>query len=133
VTLLGAFAALAAAITYFFVSHPCSDIFPCHDSQTIISIERHELLLRAKREFDQYQASPFKPKNEAFPRPLQVRIAGGADATIVVDGPIASNALYYAHAWYDVYHQHHGGNRTVSLRVEWKSGVRIQPYPADTI
>ena len=116
-TLVAVFAALAAAIAYFFVTHPCSDVFPCHDTPKIIAIEQHELFQRAKREFEKYKASPFTPKYEDLPRPIQVRIAGGPEATIVVDGPIASNNLLYANAWYEVYHHHHGGTRLISLRV----------------
>lgn len=131
--ILALLAVLAAALVVFFLFHPCSDIFPCHDSPKTVSIEQHELLLSAKRIYEQYQASPYKPRNDQLPRPLQARVLGGPDASLTVAGPIASNELLYAQVWYDVYHRHHGGTRTVSLHVVWKSGARITTFPVSDL
>ncbi|MDB5072795.1 MAG: hypothetical protein JWM87_3906 [Candidatus Eremiobacteraeota bacterium] len=121
--------ALIGGAIFFFVSHPCSDIFPCHDTAAVVAAERRELLLSAERIFKRYQASPYKPRQDLMPRPLHVGAIQGPEATVTVDGPIASNAVLYAAEWYDIYHRHHGGTRPVILNVAWKSGHRIQTYP----
>lgn len=132
--LIGA-VALAMAIVAFFRSHPCSDIFPCHDSSAVISIEQRELLLGVKTIFQQYHAyaTKYELKQDEMPEPLRVRINGGHQATLTVAGPIDSAELRYAQEWYNVYHLHHGGSRPVTLRVVWNSGSRTQEFPVSDI
>jgi hypothetical protein len=134
VTLLGALVVVAAVVTYFFVNNPCSDIFPCHDSPEIVRIERHELLINAKRTFARYQAARSSgPGNDEMPRPLAVGVTGGPDATLTVDAPLPSNDLRYAQTWYEVYHHYHGGTRLISLHVVWKSGSCTQTFPISDV
>ena len=131
VILTGAVAALAAALAYF-LSSPCSEFFPSHDSPSVISMEQHELLRGATSIYEKLQRSPYsiEPK---VPKPLKANVSGGRNAVLAVAAPIASNALIYAQVWYDVYRRYHGGTCTVSLHVVWKSGARTQTFPLSYI
>lgn len=131
VILTGAVAALAATFVYF-LSSPCSEFFPSHDSPSVISVEQHELMRAATSIYEKLQTSPYS-SDPKVPKPLKANVSGGRNAVLAVAGPIASNALVYAQVWYDVYRRYHGGTCTVSLRVVWKSGARTQTFPISDI
>jgi hypothetical protein len=131
VILTGAVAALAAAFVYF-LSSPCSEFVPSHDSASMISMEQHELLRASTSIYEKLRRSPYS-SDPSVPKPLKAKVSGGRNAVLAVAGPIASNALIYAQAWYDVYRRSHGGTCTVSLHVVWKSGARTQTFPVSDL
>lgn len=131
--LIAVAAAAIIGFRYFVADSPCSDFFPCHDSTKIVAMEEHELLRSAKAMFEKNERSPYKSRFDKLPKPLGVHIAGGPGATLSVAGPISSNSLQYAAEWYRVYHRYHGGTRTVSLHVVWRSGALTQTFPVNEI
>jgi hypothetical protein len=114
--------AILAGAASIFCANPCNDVFPCHDSPTTVATEERDVLRRSK---DLYERLSAQAKT---PEPLRVRISD-FNATLTARGPIEAGHLGYAQIWYEVYHEHHRGTRSVYMRVVWRSGSVLQKFP----
>lgn len=125
-----ALAILGATVAYFLYENPCSDLFPCHDSPSLVAVEERELLQRLRDVFHTANTTQSQRYNaiESLPKPLSVHVSG-VHATLMTAGTIAPGSLEYAQSWYDVYHTHHRGTRAVDMRVIWNSGSLTQKFP----
>lgn len=125
-------ALLALAIAYVLYENPCSDLFPCHDPPSVVALEEREVLDGSRNLFAKAAAAGPVSFTDRLPRPLSVRISDYT-ATLTTAGPLYEGSFMYAQVWYVVYHKHHRGTRTVSMRVVWKSGSVSQTFPISDI
>lgn len=121
-------AVLVGVVASIFYANPCSDVFPCHDSQTTVATEERDVLRRSEDLYGRLSAQAKTFPAERAPQPLRVHISD-FNATLTTNGPIDAGDLVYAQIWYEVYHEHHRGTRTVYMRVVWRSGSVLQKFP----
>jgi hypothetical protein len=119
---------LVGVVAWIFYLNPCSDVFPCHDSPITAATEERDVLRRSKDLYERLSAQAKTYPAERAPEPLRVHISD-FNATLTASGPIDPGHLGYAQIWYEVYHEHHRGTRTVYMRVVWKSGSVLQKFP----
>lgn len=121
-------AILVGVVAFTFYANPCSDVFPCHDSPTTVATEEREVLRRSKDLYERLSAQAKTFPTGRAPKPLRVHISD-FNATLAASGSIGAGHLGYAQIWYEVYHEHHRGTRTVYMRVVWRSGSVLQKFP----